>query len=911
MKLRLLLRTFFSVSIVSLASNALGQVNVTPGVISNSIDEQFATDGCLPTWTTLNAISITESINDDVPMGTTSTLILDAPVGWEFNPIMGTTGFTAGGDITSTGILITSNQVSVTVVTDGNPKKIDAFTISNIQVRPINTTSTNGNITASANGGIFNITIGSTNFGTLELISNPFLINNQPSGGQFCPGSTVDFVIDAGGTPTLTYQWKKNGVDLVDGGIISGSTTSALTMVAVAVGDQGDYTVVVTDGCGTNLTSSVASLIVSCSGPGGVTSSLELWVKANDGAMSSGGSTTDGQSVDGWEDKSSLGNDFTQASGAQQPIFRNSGFGFVNFNPTLEFDGVQDVSLGDVLDNSTLNLDDGATLYSVWLFQPQLTGGSWSRSILSGSDSFEGAATSDNGYALATGRGSDFSIIVNYPSAPHSPSWWIDGAALDANYHIGEGKNEGTSCYIYYDGVLKSSATRNAVVGSYVSGYEIGGHLNANAANANSRFYMGYIGEIIAFDNALTNIERRKVQSYLAIKYGITLTANPCIYDYYSANSIITWDQSLNIGYDNDIAGIARDNNSSLDQPKSHSINLGTYNGFNDIVTIANGTNFETPSSIVTDESFFVWGNNAGATINTGTLVMYPTDNGEIIETIFQRQWKGQETGIVNTVTLEFDLSTVIGPDDLAGTNLLSYVRLLVDEDGDYSVGATSIAPSAYDNTTGIVYFEHDFNPSTGNSMDQLNGFFFTLGSTNTHLAPLPVEMTEFKCSCTNGITEINWIINSEQNNDYFMIERSSDAQNWHPLGIVNGVGNSTEITYYSATDPSVLREMNHYRLSQFDMDGTSRVLGVKVVDGFSCYNSGLALDIFPNPTSNVFTILNKDIEGAPLQIYDITGRIVYNAFLDELLQVDTELWQSGFYFIHYKNMVYKEAVTH
>jgi len=911
MKLRLLLRALFSVSIVSLASNVFGQVNVTPGVISNSIDEQFATDGCLPTWTTLSVISISESINDDVPMSTTSTLILDAPVGWEFNPNVGVTGFTAGGDIMSTGLVVTSNQVSVSVVTNGNPKKLDAFTISNIQVRPINTTSTNGNITASANGGIFNITIGSTNFGTLEMVSNPFLINNQPSGGQYCPGSTVNFDIVAGGTPNLTYQWKKDGVNLLNGGNIFGATSNSLTVTGVAVSDEGSYTVVVTNGCGNSLTSSVASLEVSCAGPGGITSSLELWVKANDGATSGGGASADGQGVEGWQDRSAMGNDFSQGIIAQQPIFRSSGFGFVNFNPTLEFDGVQNVTLGDVMNNATLNLDEGATLYSVWLFQPQLAGGSWSRSILSGNDSFEGGATADNAYALATGRASDFSIIVNYPSAPHSPAWWADAAALDVNYHIGEGKYDGTTGSIYYDGLFKSSTIRNALAGGYFTGYEIGGHLSANSVNRSSRFYLGNIGEVIAFDNALSNLDRRKVESYLAIKYGITLTANPCIYDYFSANSIITWDQSVNIGYDNDIAGIARDNNSSLDQPKSHSINLGVYNGFNDVVTIANGTNFMTPPSIVADESFFVWGNNAAPASNTGALVMYPTDNGEIIETIFQRKWKGQETGVVNTVTIEFDLSVVIGPDGLAGTNDLSYVRLLVDEDGDYSAGATSIAPSAYDNSTGIIYFQHDFNPSTGNHMDQLNGLFFTLGSTRFVFATLPVELSEFSCSCSNGITEINWVVESEVNNDFYTIEGSIDGQNWRTINTVDGVGNSTERLFYSAVDSDVSRDINYYRLTQYDMDGESTILGMRTVDGVLCHNSSSDFEVFPNPTSRVFTIVSGGGEEVPVQIFDLTGRLVYDTMLNGQMQIDTELWGAGVYLIHYKEEVYKIGVTH
>ena len=86
-------------------------------------------------------------------------------------------------------------------------------------------------------------------------------------------------------------------------------------------------------------------------------------------------------------------------------------------------------------------------------------------------------------------------------------------------------------------------------------------------------------------------------------------------------------------------------------------------------------------------------------------MVNYPTDNGEVIQGIFTREWKSQEANSLGTVTIEFDLSSVVGVGGILGSNDLQYVRLLVDEDGNYAVGATSIAPTAYNNATGIIYF--------------------------------------------------------------------------------------------------------------------------------------------------------------------------------------------------------------
>src|SRR5262249_22516925 len=63
----------------------------------------------------------------------------------------------------------------------------------------------------------------------------------------------------ASGTPSPTYQWRRAGVPLSDGGEVSGATTSTLTISPVGAGDIGSYDVVVTNACG-SATSTAASL---------------------------------------------------------------------------------------------------------------------------------------------------------------------------------------------------------------------------------------------------------------------------------------------------------------------------------------------------------------------------------------------------------------------------------------------------------------------------------------------------------------------------------------------------------------------------------------------------------------------------------------------------------------------------
>ena len=61
------------------------------------------------------------------------------------------------------------------------------------------------------------------------------------------PGSVVSFSVTATGTAPLSYQWQKDGVDLTDGGSITGATTATLTITGVMESYEGGYRCVVTN----------------------------------------------------------------------------------------------------------------------------------------------------------------------------------------------------------------------------------------------------------------------------------------------------------------------------------------------------------------------------------------------------------------------------------------------------------------------------------------------------------------------------------------------------------------------------------------------------------------------------------------------------------------------------------------
>jgi uncharacterized repeat protein (TIGR03803 family) len=81
----------------------------------------------------------------------------------------------------------------------------------------------------------------------LEIMVSPPSITAQPVSQTVLAGSTVTFTVGAVGDLPFYYQWMKNGTNLVDGGDISGSTTSMLTISGATAADDGAYSVLVSD----------------------------------------------------------------------------------------------------------------------------------------------------------------------------------------------------------------------------------------------------------------------------------------------------------------------------------------------------------------------------------------------------------------------------------------------------------------------------------------------------------------------------------------------------------------------------------------------------------------------------------------------------------------------------------------
>ena len=182
---------------------------------------------------------------------------------------------------------------------------------------------------------------------------------------------------------------------------------------------------------------------------------------------------------------------------------------------------------------------------------------------------------------------------------------------------------------------------------------------------------------------------------------------------------------------------------------------------------------------------------------------------------------------------------------------------------------------------------------------------FFLLGSGSG--TSLPVDLLSFNANADGTSVDIDWIVESQINNDYYIIENSLDCYEWKEVNRVEGDGNCNTTKFYSLKDYSPHIGLSYYRLTQVDYDGkleTFYPVSVEVEN-----EKTIGLNIRPNPAID-YIELEMDYSLDPLinhnvQIFDMNGNRVYKKhFIGEIhdFQINIEKFNKGAYILKSKS---------
>jgi len=144
----------------------------------------------------------------------------------------------------------------------------------------------------------------------------------------------------------------------------------------------------------------------------------------------------------------------------------------------------------------------------------------------------------------------------------------------------------------------------------------------------------------------------------------------------------------------------------------------------------------------------------------------------------------------------------------------------------------------------------------------------------------LPVEMLSFNGELVSNKTELYWATAMENNSSHYIIERSSDGENFEPIGTVESNHNTNNISKYSFTNAN-LNNPNlyvlYYRLVNQDYNGEKQYHGVITIKLKRQVQNTFGLNAFPNPFQNALNI-NVFVEQAGyfnVFLYSSTGVMV------------------------------------
>lgn len=121
---------------------------------------------------------------------------------------------------------------------------------------------------------------------------------------------------------------------------------------------------------------------------------------------------------------------------------------------------------------------------------------------------------------------------------------------------------------------------------------------------------------------------------------------------------------------------------------------------------------------------------------------------------------------------------------------------------------------------------------------------------------PVPVTLNNLSCKADkNNNVNVYWETESENNTDYFIVERSIDGRNFTQIGKVKAVGNSStkhEYSYQDVTASTAGYNKVMYRLRQVDVNGH---YGITPVVEATLTNTGVSNMVMPFLAGNTLKV--------------------------------------------------------
>ena len=416
------------------------------------------------------------------------------------------------------------------------------------------------------------------------------------------------------------------------------------------------------------------------------------------------------------------------------------------------------------------------------------------------------------------------------------------------------------------------------------SNYFVLGETILSGSNLSS--FSGDIAECFVFDHSLKKQDVLKIETYLAIKYGITLIES----DYLSSSDVVLWNYEENKDYSNGIAGIGQDSIFGLSQKQ------GCSSEEEDLLTIAVGNISvmnKDNSYLLAENNFLVWGHNNESLTNKGASCDLPLERKWLIQTNYTNK---------NTfpTMVKFRL-----PEQYRDSAWLCY--LAIDRSGTGDFTSKSVEYIVHDSIdiNGYAYFSNVIWDKDGSGKDAFSFLYNTLVVESTPSCPNFPNGT-LKVNLCSGKIPFNYILENDSTHQQFYYSGNKD---YLFEGLAAGLYNLTlrydnNSIVYGKVKITNFSEAESYLINCDSLSKTD-IVSKDITDKF--------YKLYPNPTKGQYIVEANlpEVSNISIKIYSIQGSLLeewksegkqhyfYEGYVDVqgnyLIEIETDFGVKGF----------------
>ncbi|MFK7908565.1 MAG: T9SS type A sorting domain-containing protein, partial [Chitinophagales bacterium] len=209
--------------------------------------------------------------------------------------------------------------------------------------------------------------------------------------------------------------------------------------------------------------------------------------------------------------------------------------------------------------------------------------------------------------------------------------------------------------------------------------------------------------------------------------------------------------------------------------------------------------------------------------------------------------------------------------------------------------------------TVGVTFtIITDGNPYEVSVVDATGAEFFEAGG-EIACTKLAVDFIDFSGAVEAEGNALTWSTATEENNDFFVVEYSTDGNVFTSIGKVDGAGTTNDAAIYNFLHRDAPNGVSYYRIKAVAFDGEATYTGViSLVRGERVFD---IVSVYPIPVSSVVNVnFTTKVKGSStIQIHNVAGKLMNTQDVDtedgiNKVSLNVSSYPVGTYFLTVKN---------